>query len=133
MAQVSPDLAGEGTAIIQLAGEGWPWRAGLCHAGGPRPSGTVRTYTRDEVQQIYDVREMLTRQAALMMQLPAPEALIQQLRALRAVYRERAAAQDLCGVHDANDAFHIALFEACGNPYLVHTLQDYMDLTLPGR
>jgi DNA-binding GntR family transcriptional regulator len=94
---------------------------------------TVRTYARDEVQQIYDVREMLTRQAALMIQLPAPTALIEKLRSLQAVYRERAAAQDLRGVHDANDAFHIALFEACGNPYLVHTLQDYMDLTLPMR
>src|SRR5205807_612542 len=26
-----------------------------------------------------------------------------------------------------------ALFSACGNPYLVHSLQDYMNLTLPMR
>src|SRR5436853_3468431 len=37
---------------------------------------TVRFYSGDEVRQIYDVREMLTRQAALMIALPAPAALI---------------------------------------------------------
>lgn len=94
---------------------------------------TVRSYSQDEVRQIYDVREMLTRQAALMIPLPAPPALIEKLRGLQAAYRGQAARLDLRGVHDANDAFHIALFEACGNPYLVRTLQDYMDLTLPMR
>ena len=94
---------------------------------------TVRSYSADEVRQIYDVREMLTRQAALMVPLPAPAELVERLRQLQAVYRARADAGDLRGVHDANDAFHIALFEACGNPYLVRSLQEYMDLTLPMR
>ena len=33
---------------------------------------TVRFYSSEEVRQIYEVREMLTRQAALMIALPAP-------------------------------------------------------------
>ena len=33
---------------------------------------TVRFYSSEEVRQIYQVREMLTRQAALMIALPAP-------------------------------------------------------------
>ena len=41
--------------------------------------------------------------------------------------------QDLRGIHETNDAFHLALFSACGNPYLVPWLQDYMNLTLPMR
>jgi len=45
----------------------------------------------------------------------------------------KADAQDLRGIHEANDAFHVALFSACGNPYLVRSLQDYMNLTLPMR
>ena len=94
---------------------------------------TVRSYSREEVRQIYDVREMLTRQAALMVALPAASSLIDELHRLQAVYRQRAEDGDLRGVHDANDAFHIALFRACGNPYLVGTLQDYMDLTLTMR
>ena len=37
---------------------------------------TVRFYSAEEVRQIYEVREMLTRQAALMIPLPAPQGLI---------------------------------------------------------
>src|SRR3954451_9835868 len=94
---------------------------------------TVRFYSAEEVRQIYEVREMLTRQAALMISLPAPASLIEQLSELQQRYCERADAQDLRGIHEANDAFHVALFSACGNPYLVRSLQDYMNLTLPMR
>jgi DNA-binding GntR family transcriptional regulator len=93
----------------------------------------VRSYSPDEVRQLYDVREMLTRQAVLMLELPAPAALIAQLRTLQDAYRDRAEQRDLRGVHDSNDAFHLALYEACGNPYLVRTLRDYMGYTLPMR
>src|SRR5258708_26339532 len=94
---------------------------------------SVRFYSAEEVRQIYDVREMLTRQAALMIALPAPAALIEQLTALQRQYCIKADAQDMRGIHEANDAFHLALFSACGNPYLVRSLQDYMNLTLPMR
>jgi DNA-binding GntR family transcriptional regulator len=94
---------------------------------------TVRFYSAEEVRQIYEVREMLTRQAALMIALPAPAGLIAQLNELQRQYCAKADAQDLRGIHEANDAFHVALFSACGNPYLVHSLQDYMNLTLPMR
>jgi DNA-binding GntR family transcriptional regulator len=94
---------------------------------------TVRFYSADEVRQIYEVREMLTRQAALMIPLPAPAGLIEQLTGLQRHYCAKADAQDLRGIHEANDAFHVALFSACGNPYLVRSLQDYMNLTLPMR
>jgi DNA-binding GntR family transcriptional regulator len=94
---------------------------------------TVCFYSSEEVLQIYEVREMLTRQAALMIALPAPAELIEQLTGLQRLYCTKADAQDLRGIHEANDAFHLALFSACGNPYLVRSLQDYMNLTLPMR
>jgi DNA-binding GntR family transcriptional regulator len=94
---------------------------------------TVRFYSADEVRQIYEVREMLTRQAALMIALPAPTGLIDHLSELQRQYCARADAQDMRGIHETNDAFHLALFAACGNPYLVRSLQDYMNLTLPMR
>jgi DNA-binding GntR family transcriptional regulator len=94
---------------------------------------TVRSYSAAEVRQIYEVREMLTRQAALMIPLPAPASLTTQLEAIQADYLRHAERGDLRGIHDTNDAFHIALFAACGNPYLVRSLQDYMGLTLPMR
>jgi DNA-binding GntR family transcriptional regulator len=94
---------------------------------------TVRFYSPQEVLQIYEVREMLTRQAALMIPLPAPSALTERLTELQRQYCAKADAQDLRGIHEANDAFHLALFSACENPYLVRSLQDYMNLTLPMR
>lgn len=94
---------------------------------------TVRFYSADEVRQIYEVREMLTRQAALMIALPAPAELIDELSELQRRYCAKADARDLRGIHEANDAFHLALFAACGNPYLVQSLRDYMNLTLPMR
>ncbi|WGD49911.1 GntR family transcriptional regulator [Bradyrhizobium sp. CB1650] len=94
---------------------------------------TVRFYSAEEVRQIYEVREMLTRQAALMIPLPAPQSLIDVLVELQRQYCARAELQDLRGIHETNDAFHVALFGACGNPYLVRSLQDYMNLTLPMR
>ena len=94
---------------------------------------TVRFYSAEEVRQIYEVREMLTRQAALMIALPAPKSLVEELGELQRHYCAKAEAQDLRGIHETNDAFHVALFSACGNPYLVRSLQDYMNLTLPMR
>jgi DNA-binding GntR family transcriptional regulator len=94
---------------------------------------TVRSYSADEVRHIYEVREMLTRQATLRIPLPAPAQLVEKLKAIQAAYVAHAEAGNLTGIHETNDAFHIALFSACGNPYLVGTLQDYMGLTLPMR
>lgn len=94
---------------------------------------TVCSYSAEEVRQIYEVREMLTRQAVLMIVLPAPAELIMRLKTIQADYARHAEAGDLRGIHETNDAFHIALFSACGNPYLVRSLQDYMGLTLPMR
>lgn len=94
---------------------------------------TVCSYSAEEVRQIYDVREMLTRQAALMIRLPAPADLVARLRAIQADYCRHADEGNLRGIHETNDAFHLELFSACGNPYLVRAIQDYMGLTLPMR
>lgn len=94
---------------------------------------TVRSYSPDEVRQIYEVREMLTRQAALKIPLPAPPDLVERLKVIQSDYARHAQAGDLRGMHETNDAFHLVLFSGCGNPYLVQTLKDYMGLTLPMR
>src|SRR5450432_2895743 len=62
---------------------------------------TVRFYSGEEVRQIYEVREMLTRQAALMIPLPAPDALVDELTVLQERYCSCADEQDLRGIHEA--------------------------------
>lgn len=93
----------------------------------------VRSLTPREVAQIYEVRELLQRQAALRIPLPAPPAVVEQLERLHADYRRHLRARRFHEVHEANDAFHLALFAACGNPYLVESIKHTMFLSLPVR
>ncbi len=94
---------------------------------------TVRSLTPRQVQEIYDVRELVQRQAALWIPLPAPQALIDELMAIHEEHGRCVAEGYLRGVHEANDRFHLKLFGACGNEHLVQTIELYMRLSLPVR
>ncbi|SFV28735.1 DNA-binding transcriptional regulator, GntR family [Devosia crocina] len=94
---------------------------------------TVRSLTPAEVEQIYAVRELVQRQAALMIPLPASEKLIQDLLLIHKEHGEHIESGYLRGVHETNDRFHLTLFGACGNKYLVQTIELYMRYSLPVR
>lgn len=94
---------------------------------------TVRTLTPNEVQQIYAVRELVQRQAALLIPLPAPQSLIDELLKIHEEHGRHIENGYLRGVHEANDRFHLKLFGACGNKYLVQTIELYMRYSLPVR
>jgi DNA-binding GntR family transcriptional regulator len=94
---------------------------------------TVRSLTPSEVRHIYEVRELLQRHAALRISLPAPAGVIEALEKIHADYVSHLEARNFTGVHEANDAFHLTLFSACGNPYLVESIKHYMWLSLPVR
>jgi DNA-binding GntR family transcriptional regulator len=93
----------------------------------------VRRLTPDEVRQIYEVRELLQRQAALMIPLPASQSLIEELVEINRVYSAHVDNHYLRGIHEANDRFHLTIFSACGNDYLVSSIDHYMRLSLPIR
>jgi DNA-binding GntR family transcriptional regulator len=93
----------------------------------------VRSLTPDEVRQIYEVRELLQRQAALRIKLPAPPAVIAELERLHEEYSRHLRARHFRGVHEANDQFHLTMFACCGNSYLVDSIKHYMWLSLPVR
>lgn len=94
---------------------------------------TVRSLTPHQIREIYDVRELLQRQAALWIPLPAPPELIDELMAIHEEHGRHVEAGFLRGVHEANDRFHLTLFGACGNRQLVETIEHYMRLSLPVR
>lgn len=94
---------------------------------------TVRSLTPSEVQQIYAVRELVQRQAALLIPLPAADRLIADLLAIHKEHGEHIESGYLRGVHETNDRFHLMLFGACGNKYLVQTIELYMRYSLPVR
>jgi DNA-binding GntR family transcriptional regulator len=90
---------------------------------------SVRQFTADEVRQIYEIREILQRQAALRIALPADLAVIQELAAVNANYEAAVEAGELRRIHETNDSFHTELFRLCGNDLLVQLVKKYMDLT----
>jgi len=86
-----------------------------------------------EVRRIYEVREMLQRQAALMIRLPADATTLRELETIQHEYRTAVAAADYRAVHALNDHFHVTFFAACDNRYLVDTIKYFMQLSLPVR
>jgi DNA-binding GntR family transcriptional regulator len=89
----------------------------------------VRSFSPVEVYEIYEVREMLQRQAALRIPLPAPEAAIRALEAVHREYERAIESGDLRGIRRTNDLFHQELFRLCGNDMLWRLVIQYMDLS----
>lgn len=99
----------------------------------PNRGAHVRVLAPADVVQLYEVRELLHREAALRIPLPASAQFISALSSLHADYVHHAARGDFGAAHRANDEFHLALFSACGNAYLLGSIRHYMWLSLPVR
>jgi DNA-binding GntR family transcriptional regulator len=93
----------------------------------------VRHFTADEVRQIYEIREILQRQAALRIALPAPAETIAHLSAINDDYGDAIRSGDFRRIHESNDRFHTELFCLCRNDLLVSLIKTYMDLTYAVR
>jgi DNA-binding GntR family transcriptional regulator len=90
---------------------------------------SVRRFSAEEIRQIYEIREILQRHAALRITLPVAPAVIEELRGINAEYEAAVTAGDFRRIHEANDRFHTELFRLCGNDLLVQLVKNYMDLT----
>jgi DNA-binding GntR family transcriptional regulator len=89
----------------------------------------VRRFTADEVRQIYEIREIVQRQAALRIPLPVAPETIATLTAINAEYEAAVDAGHFRRIHETNDLFHTQLFRLCGNDLLLQLVKSYMDLT----
>lgn len=94
---------------------------------------TVVIFSPQDVQNIYDVLEILIRQAIHSIDLPASAQFIGELETLNQIHRDSYASGEVRRTHETNDNFHFALFAACKNRYLFKSIQDYIALTLPMR
>lgn len=90
----------------------------------PNRGATVRDFSADEVEQIYDVRELLERHAAEIMPLPVDAGVMAKLKEQHKLHSEAVDKQDLRTVFRANLQFHKTLFAACGNPYLADQISE---------
>lgn len=85
----------------------------------------VKTWTPEEVENLYAMREILELAGIDALPLPAPEAWLKELEAIHHEYSAAVDAQDLRQVFHLNIAFHRTLFAATGNPYLYQTINEF--------
>lgn len=95
----------------------------------PNKGAIVRDFTVAEVEEIYEMRELLHARAAQRMALPADPALVARLRDINARRTQAIDADDFRLVYALNDDFHQALFGACGNRHLAETISQYESLS----
>ncbi len=91
----------------------------------PNRGVIVVEYGRAEVEQLYEMREILQREAVLRIAMPVPRASIAALSGYNRAYLEHLQAGDLDGVVEANNSFHRQLFEMCGNRFLAQSIEDH--------
>lgn len=96
----------------------------------PNKGAIVRDFLPREVDEIYEMRALLHREAASRMPLPADPTLIERLEAIHAEYCEQAARHNLKRVCELNNAFHRTMFESSNNRCLSDLIQRIWTETL---
>ncbi|MCG6930018.1 MAG: GntR family transcriptional regulator [Desulfofustis sp.] len=85
---------------------------------------SVCEYSPDEVNQLYTVREILERQAALMIQFPIDQPAFNTLEKIRAAHAAAVESSDMMTIVATNKTFHQQLFSLCGNQFLSEIIND---------
>lgn len=91
----------------------------------PNKGAAVRDFSLRDVEEIYEMREVLQRRAAERIPLPGDPALVRQLRDIHGRHALAVAAGDLRAVYRLNNDFHNTLFAACGNRHLTEAIAHY--------
>jgi DNA-binding GntR family transcriptional regulator len=93
----------------------------------------VRDYTLTEIQELYEVRECLERQAALRFPFPAPAAALESLRAIAAEHEKVSREKRYADLFVLNNQFHQTLYAAAGNATLAEAIRRHTFATHPIR
>lgn len=99
----------------------------------PNKGAQVRDFSREEVDEICQMRDWLHQSAVLAIPTPVDQAWVDGLEQLQQAHSEAVARNDAMAIHRANNAFHRALYAGCGNRYLAATIHEYAQLSLPYR
>jgi DNA-binding GntR family transcriptional regulator len=95
----------------------------------PNRGAAVRDFTAKEVEEVYELRELLQARAVARMALPGTPDHVSELKRIQKEHDDAVAAGDLRRVDQVNDTFHRVFFEACGNRLLAEAIAHYMQLT----
>ena len=93
----------------------------------------VRDYTLNEIEELYELRECLERQAAMRFPFPAPDAALQRLSALATEHARVSRAKRFSEIFQLNNEFHQTLYGAAGNASLAEAIRRYTFATHPIR
>jgi DNA-binding GntR family transcriptional regulator len=85
----------------------------------------VRSFSQQEVMELYAMRELLETEAAKLMPLPVSAGQIEQLMSMQREHDTANRLDDLRRVFRANLAFHHALFSMVGNQVLQRAIDEY--------
>lgn len=85
---------------------------------------TVCEYSFEEVMQLYQLRDFLERQAALLIPLPVNDEDYSKLKSLCDEHSTAIDLGDIPRVINANKKFHQELFQLCGNVFLANVINE---------
>lgn len=85
----------------------------------------VRDYSREEVEELYEIRNTLQSRAIRRMPLPVSDGLIDRLRDVQAAHARASHENALEEMFQLNNEFHELFFSACGSKLLAEAIRDY--------
>ncbi len=85
---------------------------------------SVCEYSADEVNQLYQMREFIEHQAAMLIPLPIPPAGVLQLKEICEIHADAIDRSDMMKVVAANKEFHQVLYRMCGNVFLADVIDE---------
>lgn len=89
----------------------------------------VRSYGHQEVDDLYELRDLLEGEAALRMPCPATPEALDELKAIQRQHDQAVAAGNIRQIFRANMAFHTALFALCTNQAMVVAIRYHFTQT----
>ena len=85
---------------------------------------TVREYSADKVNQLYQMRELVEGQAALLIGLPVADNKLSELKYICDKHAAAVEKSDMLGVVAANKEFHQVVYRLCGNDFLADVIDE---------
>ena len=95
----------------------------------PNRGVRVRSYTRKEIEDLYEVREVLEARAAAGICLPVSKDLVDRLTAIQTRHERASDRGNVVELFETNNHFHETLYQACGNAVLADAIRMYSLLT----
>ncbi|WP_024587099.1 GntR family transcriptional regulator [Aliihoeflea sp. 2WW] len=99
----------------------------------PNRGVQVRDYTLVEVEELYEIREILEARAARRMSLPAPKRLLEELGSIAEAHARASREERYLDIFLLNNEFHEKLYGHCGNGLLAEAIKSYTFASHPIR